>query len=62
MNGAAWERARAAEVAAREQLAAVPSWLWDGETLPVPVEILTDSHYGLFVEQRSATSTSSSRR
>jgi hypothetical protein len=48
---AAWERARAAEAAAREQLAAVPSWLWDGATLPVPVETLADSHYGLFVEE-----------
>jgi hypothetical protein len=48
---AAWERARAAEAAAREQLAAVPSWLWDGTTLPVPVETLADSHYGLFVEE-----------
>lgn len=51
MTEAAWERARAAEAAAREQLAAVPSWLWDGTTLPVPVETLADSHYGLFVEE-----------
>ena len=51
MTEAAWERARAAEAAAREQLTAVPSWLWDGKTLPVPVETLADSHYGLFVEE-----------
>jgi hypothetical protein len=51
MTQAAWERARAAEAAARKQLAAVPSWLWDGEELPVPIEKLADSHYGLFVEE-----------
>jgi uncharacterized protein DUF955 len=48
---AAWERARAAEAAAREQLAAVPGWLWDGTSLPVPVETIADSHYGLLVEE-----------
>ena len=29
----------------------MPSWLWDETTLPVPVEALADSHYGLFVEE-----------
>ena len=51
MTAAAWERVRAAEAAAREQLDAVPAWLWDGATLPVPVETLADSHYGLFIEE-----------
>lgn len=51
MTPAAWERARAAEATARRELAAVPDWLWDGTSLPVPVEVLADSHYGLFVEE-----------
>lgn len=51
MNDAVWERARVAEAAAAEELAAVPVWLWDGTTLPVPVEAIADSHYGLLVEE-----------
>ena len=46
-----WERARAAEAAAEAQLAAVPDWLWDGESLPVPVESIADNHYGLLVQE-----------
>ena len=46
-----YERARAAEAAATEQLAAVPEWLWDGESLPVPVESIADNHYGLLVQE-----------
>lgn len=38
---------------AREQaeqiLAAVPAWLWDGERLPIPVEDVVDSCFGLHV-------------
>jgi hypothetical protein len=30
-------------------LASVPSWIWDGETLPVPIETIADSHFGLLV-------------
>lgn len=30
-------------------LATVPEWIWDGETLPVPVEHIADSHFGLLV-------------
>jgi len=45
------ERARAAEAAAEEQLAAVPDWLWDGRSLPVPVESIADNHYGLLVQE-----------
>src|SRR6187200_3135898 len=44
-------RARAAEAAAVDQLAAVPEWLWDGESLPVPVESIADNHYGLLVQE-----------
>jgi IrrE N-terminal-like domain len=36
--------ARAAEVLAR-----VPDWLWDGWTLPVPVEHIADSCFGLHI-------------
>lgn len=45
------ERARAAEEAAATQLIAVPEWLWDGESLPVPVESIADNHYGLLVQE-----------
>ncbi len=30
-------------------LGQVPSWIWDGESLPVPVEEIADSCYGLLV-------------
>jgi len=30
-------------------LASVPDWLWDGESLPVPIEAIADSHFGLLV-------------
>ncbi len=30
-------------------LAGVPSYIWDGRTLPVPVEDIADSHLGLLV-------------
>ncbi len=39
----------AIEQRAEEALAAVPNWLWDGETLPVPVERIADSHFSLLV-------------
>ena len=38
-----------AERRAEAVLAALPHWLWDGESLPVPVEAIADSHYGLLV-------------
>ncbi len=37
------------EERAARVLSAVPEWLWDGETLPVPVEDIADSVYGLLV-------------
>ncbi len=37
-------------MAARE-LANFPKWIWDGETLPVPIEDICDSHYGLLIEE-----------
>jgi len=39
----------AIEAKAEEVLARVPSWLWDGERLPVPVEDIADSCFGLLV-------------
>jgi uncharacterized protein DUF955 len=38
-----------AEERAEQVLARVPAWLWDGERLPVPVEDIADSVYGLLV-------------
>jgi hypothetical protein len=37
------------EAEAEEVLARVPSWLWDGERLPVPVEDIADTCFGLLV-------------
>jgi hypothetical protein len=38
-----------AERLAERVLAGVADWIWDGETLPVPVEHIADSSFGLFV-------------
>jgi len=38
-----------AERRAGEQLAKVPDWIWNGETLPVPVEDIADTCFGLHV-------------
>jgi len=45
------ERALATEIAAEQELAKIPDWLWDGADLPVPVETIADSHYGLLVQE-----------
>jgi IrrE N-terminal-like domain len=37
------------EARAEGVLEQVPSWIWDGESLPVPVEDIADSHFGLLV-------------
>ena len=37
------------EAAAAQFLERVPSYLWDGERLPVPIEEIADSHLGLLV-------------
>lgn len=37
------------EERAAELLADVPDWIWDGESCPVPVEDIVDSHVGLLV-------------
>ena len=34
---------------AEELLAEVPGWIWDGRSLPVPVEDIADSGFGLLV-------------
>ena len=38
-------------------LAKLPSWLWDGETLPVPVEHVADSGHGLLIRDVADLST-----
>jgi hypothetical protein len=38
-----------AEEQAERVLATVPEWIWDGEALPVPVEDIADSVFGLLV-------------
>lgn len=40
-----------AEIEGRAErvLAAVPDWIWNGDTLPVPVEAIADSHFNLHV-------------
>jgi hypothetical protein len=37
------------EQRAERVLADVPGWIWDGERLPVPVEHIADSCFGLYV-------------
>jgi hypothetical protein len=39
----------AIEQRAERVLAEVPDWIWNGDTLPVPVEHIADSCFGLFV-------------
>ena len=39
------------ETHAEQVLAGVPDWLWNGETLPVPVEDIADSCFGLHVRE-----------
>jgi hypothetical protein len=41
----------AIEERARDVLAGVPGWIWNGETLPVPVEHVADSVFGLHVRE-----------
>jgi hypothetical protein len=45
------ERALKTEAAAEQELRRVPNWIWDGESLPVPLEAIADSHYGLLVQE-----------
>jgi hypothetical protein len=37
------------ELWAEQVLAAVPPWIWDGESLPVPIEDIVDTQFGLLV-------------
>lgn len=39
------------ERAAERVLETVPAWIWDGERLPVPVEDVVDSVFGLLVRE-----------
>lgn len=40
---------RAIEERAEQVLARVPAYVWDGERLPIPIEDIVDSVYGLYV-------------
>ena len=42
-------RMAAIEAAAAKVLGDVPAWIWDGESLPVPVETIVDTCFGLLV-------------
>ena len=44
-------RVTAAELEARADalLAEVPDWIWNGESLPVPIEEIADTHVGLLI-------------
>lgn len=53
-------RAERAELRAQRELADVPEWVWDRESLPVPIEAIAEDHYGIRIEpldslQRFAT-------
>ena len=39
------------ERAAEALLAEVPGWIWDGQSLPVPLDDIADSHFGLLVRE-----------
>jgi len=45
-------RAAQAETRSQRELSGVPSWIWDGTSLPVPIELIAEDHYGLLVESR----------
>jgi IrrE N-terminal-like domain len=42
---------KALEERAQRVLASVPDWIWNGDTLPVPVEHIADSCFGLYVRE-----------
>ena len=44
-------RALRAEQAAEQELARIPDWMWDGWSVPVPIETIADSHYGMLVSE-----------
>ena len=46
------ERVLATEAAVTQQLSQVPDWIWDGKSLPVPLETIADSVYGLLVTEQ----------
>jgi len=48
---------RDVEALAERALASVPDWIWDGETLPVPVEDIADSCFNLHVRDVDDLST-----
>ncbi|MGI8461643.1 MAG: ImmA/IrrE family metallo-endopeptidase [Solirubrobacterales bacterium] len=47
----------ALEARAEAVLSSVPEWLWDGETLPVPIDAIADTCFGLYVDEVDDLST-----
>ena len=45
------------EARAEDVLAGVPKWIWDGETLPVPIEEIADTCFGILVRDIEDLST-----
>ena len=39
------------EARARAAIESIPGWLWDGRSLPVPIDDIADSHFNLFVRE-----------
>ncbi len=46
-----------AEATASATLARVPGWIWDGETLPVPIEDIAESWFSLHIREVDDLST-----
>ena len=44
-------RAERAELRAQRELTGVPDWVWDGESLPVPIEAIAEEHYGIRIQE-----------
>ena len=55
-------RAERAELRAQRELADVPRWIWDGESLPVPIEAIADNHYGIRIEAQDSLERFATRR
>lgn len=48
-EGLSDEEVERIELRAERLLEAIPEWLWDRESLPVPIEDIVDSHSRLLV-------------
>jgi hypothetical protein len=48
------------EARADRLLTRIPDYIWDGETLPVPIDDLADSGFGLLIREADDLSTRTS--